>query len=61
MPKERVIPEPVMVTCPHCSEELPVPQNIRFWDPEELRAQADRIEELRRIAAANRAIKQEVA
>jgi hypothetical protein len=46
---------PVMQACPHCSQELPVGPNIRFWTPEELRAYADVLERNQAIAAANRA------
>jgi hypothetical protein len=46
--------EPVKVLCPHCSAELPVAPNIRLWEPEELRLQADMLEEIRRIATVNR-------
>jgi hypothetical protein len=53
-PKDLVIPEPVLLSCPHCSAELPVPQNIRFWEPEELEQQAARIREIRRLADKNR-------
>jgi hypothetical protein len=53
-PKEIVIAPPAMLACPQCSAELPVAQNIRLWEPSELREQADRIEEIRRIAAKNR-------
>lgn len=51
-PKE-IDTTPTMMTCPHCSAELPVAQNIRFWEPEEMRAQADRIEALRAMATKN--------
>lgn len=52
--RENFLPEPKMLCCPECSAELPVPQNIRFWEPSGLREHADRIEELRRIADKNR-------
>ncbi|WP_348269723.1 hypothetical protein P8936_16370 [Edaphobacter paludis] len=53
-PKELVIPDPVMLSCPHCSAELPVTQNIRFWTSSELRAHADTLDELQRLADKNR-------
>jgi len=53
-PKEIVIPAPVMLTCPHCSAELPVSPNIRFWNAEELRSHADTLDELQRMADKNR-------
>lgn len=42
-PKE-IDTTPVMQACPHCSQELPVGPNIRFWTPEELRSHADVLE-----------------
>lgn len=45
---------PVMMSCPHCSQELPVAPNIRFWTVEELRGYADVLESNQAIAAANR-------
>jgi hypothetical protein len=47
-------PAPVMLACPHCSAELPVTQNIRFWTSEELRSHADTLDELQRMADKNR-------
>ncbi len=52
-PKE-IDTTPVMLACPHCSQELPVGPNIRFWTPEELRSYADVLERNQAIAAANR-------
>lgn len=46
---------PVMQTCPHCSRELPVAPNLRFWRVLELREYADLLERNQAIAAANRA------
>lgn len=46
---------PVLMACPHCSKELPVAPNIRFWTPMELRDYADSVESVQKIAAANRA------
>lgn len=46
---------PVMQACPHCSQELPVGPNIRFWTPEELRSYANVLESNQAIASANRA------
>jgi hypothetical protein len=43
--KPRVIDTtPVMQACPHCSQELPVSPNIRFWTVDELRSYADALE-----------------
>ena len=53
-PKEIVITEPVMLACPHCSADLPVSPNIRFWTSDELRAHADTLDELQRMADKNR-------
>lgn len=47
---------PQMVTCPHCSKELPVAQNIRFWSPEELQDYAEILKQVRAIADRNRAM-----
>jgi hypothetical protein len=52
-PKE-IDTTPVMMNCPHCSQELPVGPNIRFWTPEELRSYANVLESNQAIAAANR-------
>lgn len=54
LPKEKVIPEPKMETCPHCSKNLFVSTNIRFWSAKELYEMAVLKEELERIAAKNR-------
>lgn len=35
---------PVTMNCPHCSQELPVGPNIRFWTVQELRIYADVLE-----------------
>ena len=53
---EKKEPPPVMMTCPHCSHDLPISQNIRFWSAEELRNHADVLEECERIAAKNREV-----
>lgn len=45
---------PITMLCPHCSQELPVAPNIRFWTVQELRAYADVLERNQAIAAANR-------
>lgn len=47
---------PVEMLCPHCSAALPVAPNIRFWSPDELRMQADALEEHHRIADANKEV-----
>lgn len=47
---------PHMLTCPHCSKELPVAGNIRVWSPEELEDQAKVLREIRAIADRNRAM-----
>lgn len=47
---------PEMATCPHCSKELPVARNVRFWTPQEMRDYADVLEEVRAIADRNRAM-----
>jgi hypothetical protein len=46
---------PVLLCCPHCSQELPIAPNIRFWEPEELEALAGTMRSNRALAAANRA------
>lgn len=53
-PKEIIIPDPVMYTCPQCSFEHAVPPNLRFWTAEECRRHADVLDELDRIADKNR-------
>jgi hypothetical protein len=53
-PKDAVVPEKPLLSCPHCSAELPVPQNIRFWTSSELRDHADTLDELQRLADKNR-------
>lgn len=46
--------EPVVKTCPHCSEVLPLPANMRFWTSDEVAAFAKLLASNERIAAANR-------
>jgi hypothetical protein len=52
---------PVTMNCPHCSQELPVAPNLRFWTVEELRTYADALEGVQAAAAANRAAAEGVA
>lgn len=42
-PKE-IDTAPRMMTCPHCSHDLPVAGNIRFWTTDELRKYADELD-----------------
>lgn len=37
-PKEPVDLSPVMMSCPHCNQDLPVAHNVRFWSIDELKA-----------------------
>jgi hypothetical protein len=46
---------PVMLACPHCSQELPVGPNLRFMNPDELEMLANAMRRNQAIAAANRA------
>jgi hypothetical protein len=50
---------PVLTCCPHCSQELPIAPNIRFWEPQQMREYADLVDSNRAIAAANRAASME--
>lgn len=43
--KPEISTEPQMMTCPHCSKDLPVNVNIRFWTSGELRRYADVLDE----------------
>ena len=57
MPKTKpIIPDPVMVCCPHCHGMLPLAKNLRFWSPQELRNYAGVLEEVQAIADRNRAM-----
>lgn len=53
-PKAKVIPEPKIENCPHCSKPLPVVGNIRFWTAKEIYEYAALKEESERIADMNR-------
>lgn len=57
-PKEVELPHPVMMACPHCSAELPVAQNIRFWTSEDLRNHADILDNLHAIAMENAEVRE---
>ena len=53
--------EKVIECCPSCGTELPIPANLRFWSPQEMRDFADVMEANAEIARVNREATQKAA